>query len=59
MNRELHYPGDVVADTAGRVMGPTLLGQLLCVYHAEYDPALNTTTAHLRAATLPEVEAAA
>lgn len=52
---ELHYPGNCVADTIGRVMGPSEVGQLLTAYHAEYDEVTDTTTAHMRPATQPEV----
>lgn len=56
---ELHYPGDVRADTVARVMGPTLLGQWLICYHAEYNPSTDITTAHMRPATTDELRSAA
>ena len=52
---ELHYPGDVAADTVNRVMGPTTLGQWLTCYHAEYDVTADRTVAHMRPSTPTEL----
>lgn len=55
--KQLHYNGDRTADIVGQLVGPTLLGQVLTIISADYDPATDTTTAHLRPATQPEVDA--
>lgn len=57
MQRELHYPGNH-PDIAGQIVGPTLLGQLLCIIHTEYDGEKDRTTAFVRPATIPELQAA-
>lgn len=58
MTKQLNFTGDRTSDIVGQVVGPTTYGQFLTVIAADYDETADTTAAHLRPSTVPEIEAA-
>jgi hypothetical protein len=56
--RQLNYHGDRTSDIVGQVVGPTMLGEFLTIYAADYDEAVDMTAAHVRPSTQDEFAAA-
>lgn len=54
--RQLNYKGDR-RGAIGQIVGPTLAHEMLTIYDVDYDPETDRSVAHLRPATVDDVEA--
>ncbi len=54
--RTLRYPGNVEAETRGRIMGPNTFGERLTVVEVFFDEELDTTTCRLQPTRQDDVD---